>query len=189
MEGLIYELKPEHKKIPHGIQYDEKIMGVDFGFGHPTAMSLIGYSSGRYCTFGEYYKRELTSADIRRIAKELHALHKFKAIYCDSARPEIIEEMRQDGLPAEPALKGPGSVFARIMFKKALIADGKYFIDAEACPMHTREHGVYVWDKRPNVKEQPVKVNDDCMDAESYATYTHALTLGLHPKPQFFTAY
>lgn len=178
MDGLIYELKPHQKKIPDGMQYEEKIMGVDFGFGHPTAFSLIGYSSGRYSIFGEVYKRELTSVDIRRIAKEMHAAHGFKVIYCDSARPEIIEEMRQDGLPAEPAMKGPGSVFAGIMYIKGLLSEDKLFCDYSACPMHAREFGVYVWDKRPNVKEQPVKVNDDAMDSSRYAIYTHALKQG-----------
>ena len=40
------------------------------------------------------------------------------------------------------------------------------------------EFDSYIWDIKNTVKEVPLKINDDCMDAIRYAIYTHRSKLG-----------
>ena len=178
LEGLIYELPETQRYIPKDFQFDFNIAGLDFGFGHPTALSCIGVSSGRFGVIDEWYQRKVTSGDIIHRVGEYHKKYQFHSIYCDSARPEIIEEMVQAGLPAVPCIKGPGSVFAGIMHMKSLIGKEDFFVSAGAT-YHLREVDSYVWDKTTGSIERPLKVNDDCMDAVRYAIYTYNLQNGV----------
>lgn len=177
LEGLIYELPETQRYILERMEFDHYIAGLDFGFGHPTALSCIGVSSGRFAVVDEWYERKVTSSDIINKVKQYQKKYNFYNIYCDSARPEIIEEMVQAGLPAVPCIKGAGSVFAGIMNLKGLIGNNNLFLGKEA-HYHLREVDSYIWDKSTDSKERPLKVNDDCMDAMRYAIYTYTLDDG-----------
>lgn len=177
LEGLIYDLPAEQRKDPN-LEFDYFLAGLDFGFGHPTALSIIGVTSGRYVVVEEWYQRKVTSKDIIQEISKRHNKYGFYKIYCDSARPEIIEEMVQAGLPAGPCIKGAGSVFSGIMYLKGLIGAKDLFVSQEAV-YHLREFDSYIWDKSNEIKEQPIKTNDDAMDALRYAIYTYALENGL----------
>ncbi len=178
LTGLIYVLPKEFRKVLLGAEFSDYLCGVDFGFDHPTAISCIGIGGERFQVLEEYYKRKMTSKDIIDICILLQRKYSFDKIYCDSARPEIIEEMQQAGLPAYPCLKGPGSVYSGIMYIKSLIKYKKLFVSPE-CTYHLREFDSYVWDKSNKIKEVPLKINDDCMDALRYALYTNKIENGL----------
>lgn len=179
LEGLIYNLPDEQRSIPEGTEYDLIIAGLDFGFIHPTCLSVIGVAGERRCVIDEWHVNKVTSKDIIESCQLYHQKYGFYKIYCDGARPEIIQEMQDAGLPAVAAIKGPGSVFAGIMYQMSLINNGLYYVDAEKAPMHIKETDSYVWDESDTKKEKPLKLRDDSQDSSRYACYTYALENGL----------
>ncbi len=178
LTGLIYVLPKEFRKVLENVTYDTYIAGVDFGFGHPTGISCIGLVGERVQILEEVHRYKMTSKDIIDVCIVLQKKYNFDKIYCDSARPEIIEEMQQAGLPAFPCLKGAGSVYSGIMYVKSLIQSGNYYISPD-CPYHLREIDSYIWDKSNTVKEVPLKINDHLMDADRYALYTYQIEKGV----------
>lgn len=171
LEGVIYQLsmaqRVEHSTLPE--TYDEIIAGLDFGFDHPTALSVIGIRDPKYYIIDELYKRHMSTADIITAVKKMHTVYKFSNIYCDGARPEIIQDLQNAGLPAVAATK---DVFEGIMFVKGMVNSGKLVV-SQNCNYTIREFDSYIWDQSSTIKEVPIKVNDDCMDAIRYAFFTH----------------
>jgi phage terminase large subunit len=179
LDGLIYNLVDEYRSVLEGIDYDLMIGGLDFGHRDPTALSVIGVDSGRFSVVDEMYQKGMTSTSIIDAVREYHNKYYFYKIYCDGARPEIIEEMVQAGLPAVAARKGPGSVFAGCLFMQGLVNTGRYRINAEKAPWHVKEIDGYVWDASDDAKEKPLKIRDHTCDSSRYACHTFALENGL----------
>ncbi len=171
LEGVIYNLpmaqRVEHTTLPE--TYDDTIAGLDFGFDHPTALVVVGLRDPKYYVIDEIYKRQMSTADIITTVKESHKHYKFSTIYCDGARPEIIRDLQNAGLPAVSAEK---EVFEGIMFVKGLVNAGRLVV-SQNCHYTLREFDSYIWDQGSTVKEVPIKMNDDCMDALRYAFFTH----------------
>jgi phage terminase large subunit len=170
LEGLVYNLsgaQREAVKRPNK-GYHRFIAGLDFGFSHPTALSIIGIRDDEYMIVDEIYRYKMTSGDIIKAVREKVAEYEIDCIYCDSARPEIIEDLRREGLPAFESIK---DVFDGIMHVKSLIGDGRLSVCAD-CTYTLREFDSYIWDVKNTVKEVPLKVNDHMLDAIRYALYT-----------------
>jgi len=168
LEGIIYDLPLEQRveKMPE--QFDKVIAGLDFGYSHPTGLTVIGVIEEKYYIIDEIYAYELTSGDIIRLVKQMVKKYDILSIYCDGARPEIIEDMQRAKLPAEAGIK---NVFEGVMYIKSLIG-GKNLVVKNSCTYHLREFDSYIWDSKNVVKEIPLKVNDHLMDAVRYACYT-----------------
>jgi len=85
-----------------------------------------------------------------------------KLVYCDSARPEIIQDLRLNGVNAYGADK---SVKEGIDF----IRSHKIFIHRESLDLQ-KEMRTYKWKKKPNgdTLDEPVKAFDDALDAFRY---------------------
>jgi phage terminase large subunit len=171
LEGVIYQLPMAQRVEPSTLPetYDEIIAGLDFGFDHPTAMAIIGIRDPYCYIIDELYKRHLSTSDIISTVSQLHKQYKFSTIYCDGARPEIIQDLQNAGLPAVSAMK---DVFEGIMFVKGMVNSGRLIV-SQNCHYTIREFDSYIWDQGSVVKEVPIKMNDDCMDAIRYAFFTH----------------
>lgn len=172
LEGLIYDL-PMQSRISTDIKEildnsKSVIAGLDFGFEHPTAMVVLAQSGENFTLIDEIYRRKLTSSEIIDLVKEYCHKYSIESVYCDYARPEIIEDLKRANIPAIPANK---SVFDGIMYVKGLIGSGNLKV-LNSCTYTIREFDSYVWDKRNQVKETPLKANDDCMDALRYAIFS-----------------
>lgn len=171
LEGLIYSM-PMNQRIDAELlpeKYDQIIAGLDFGHDHPTSLVIIGIREPYYYIIDEFYKRHLSTSDIISAVGRYNSLYNLSAIYCDTARPEIIADLQNAGLPALDAVK---DVFEGIMFVKGLVNSGQ-LIASKRCSMTLREFDSYIWDKASLIKEAPIKLNDDCMDAMRYALFTH----------------
>lgn len=168
LEGVIYSLPMKNRSRQLPLRYQRYIAGLDFGFTHPTALVVIGCIESNYYIVDELYRHKMTSTDIALEIKKMMEKYNIDRIYCDSARPEIIEDLRRQEIPATDSVK---DVFEGIMHVKSCIGDDRLIVNAE-CKYTLREFDSYIWDKRASVKEMPVKVNDDCMDAVRYALYT-----------------
>jgi phage terminase large subunit len=172
LEGVVYNLPMEQRipigSMPQSSKIHRYIAGLDFGFTHPTAMAIIGVRENKYYLVDEIYRRKLTASGIISLVKEKVEQYGIDVIYCDGARPEIIEDLQNSGIPAIPGIK---DVWEGIMYVKSLIGDKRFFANKN-CFYSLREFDSYVWDERNTVKEVPLKINDDCMDAIRYCLYT-----------------
>jgi phage terminase large subunit len=170
LEGLIYNFPMEQRVNPVKFSKLKRfIAGLDFGFTHPTAMVIIGIDpDDKYYIVDEVYQHKLTSAEIGQIAKDKMEQWNIEVVYCDSARPEIIEDLQRLAIPAEAAIK---DVFDGIMHVKSLIGQKRLFCSPD-CKFMLREFDSYIWDAKSTVKEQPLKVNDDMADSARYALFS-----------------
>jgi phage terminase large subunit len=100
------------------------------------------------------------------MAKYLKDIELKGIIYADSARPEIIEELRRMGLPIRPTKKGANSVHAGIdvLKRHKLNVIGDNFV---------QEMRNYKWveDRSGKLTNIPQDGNDHLIDAFRYATY------------------
>jgi phage terminase large subunit len=179
LEGLIYMLPMEQRIKPEELPDKRKIhrwiAGLDFGFQHPTAFVIFGERNDVYYQYDEVYRRSLTSSDIIQVIQDKMKEYNIDVIYCDSSRPEIIEDLKRAHIPAVEAIK---DVFDGIMHVKGLIGNKKLIINNN-CFYTLREYDSYIWDAKNTIKEVPVKINDDAMDASRYCLFSDSRNNGI----------
>ena len=162
IHGLIYPAYQLIEQIP-GILKPK--YGLDFGFNHK--MALIETASLERKLFWNelIYQSEMTIGDLIYQMKDLDIGR--SPIYCDSARPDAIEELKRAGFNAMTADK---SVVDGIMYVKKhqlYITKNSKGIIKEA------QHYKWKEDKRTGETiDEPVKFMDDGMDAARYGSYT-----------------
>lgn len=155
---------------------DNVCFGLDFGFNHPNAMIKVGLYEGAVYAEEVLYERGLTNNDLAYLIKTSVGINKRTSVYCDTARPESIEEINRAGVNAKPADK---AVWEGIKCVK----QRPLYVTRNSTNL-IKELKSYKWkkDKDGKVLEEPVKFYDDACDALRYGIYT-----GLNkPKLQAF---
>jgi phage terminase large subunit len=158
---LIYTQWKQYDQAPDG----DVFYGLDFGYVHPAALVKVTHYEGQNYFEEIVYQSGLTLSDLSRLIKE--KVPDRATIYADAAEPKSIEELYRQGFNIKPAVK---DVWAGIMKMKS------YPINLHYNSQNLkREFQSYKWkkDKNDNVIEEPVKANDDAIDACRYAVYTH----------------
>lgn len=170
LEGMIYNLPIAQRieELPDIKKYHRVVAGLDFGFTHPMAMCIFGIREETKYLFDEVYRYKMSSGDTIQVVKEKMEEYDIEIIYCDPSRPELIEDMQREGIPAEPALN---AVFEGIMHVKTEINAGRLYVSKD-CHYALREFDSYIWDAKNTKKEVPLKVNDHSMDAIRYGLYS-----------------
>lgn len=158
---LIYTQWKQYSETPNG----DTFYGLDFGYVHPAALIKVTHYEGQNYFEEIIYQSGLTLSDLSRLIKE--KVPERATIYADAAEPKSIEELYRQGFNIKPAVK---EVWAGIMQMKSFpinIHQGSQNLK--------REIQSYKWkkDKNDNVIEEPVKANDDALDACRYAVFTH----------------
>ena len=155
-----------YKVIDKFPKCDDIVFGLDFGFNHPAALIKVGFIDGVCYAEEMIYESGLTNSDLALLVKQCDGLTKYSEIFCDTSRPESIEEMVRYGLNAKPAQK---AVLDGIKCVKSF----PLFITKNSTNL-LKELRSYKWkvDKNGNKMEEPVKVKDDAIDATRYAIYT-----------------
>jgi len=151
-----------------GINFDEVVAGLDFGYNNPSAYLLVGIKDKEIYLIDEVYKDKLLTQELVSLIKEKNREYSVNPkIYCDTSDPDRIEELYRSGLNVHPAEK---DVLRGINFLKTL----KIHIHHN-CVNTIKEIQGYRWeeDKNGNVLEKPVKFNDHTCDALRYCVYTH----------------
>jgi len=164
---LIYENYETGTYSKNIFDYEDYSLSCDFGFEHKTAMYLITFKDDNIYVLKEIYKNKMIASDIIK-EYETHFKQYRTAMICDSARPEIIEEMRRKGVFASPCKKGANSVLEGIEW----LQDRRIFID-ESCKGLIEEIQTYQWekDKKTGARiPKPIKVNDDGLDSIRYGS-------------------
>jgi phage terminase large subunit len=153
-----------------GINYDTTRYGIDFGFSSdPAAIIKTGYEKKKkelYIQNGIYIyggTNDVLAAKAKPICGN-------NPVWCDSAEPKSISELRNQGenrISAYPVKKGKDSVWHSIQW----LQQQNIIID-KGCTDVIDEFSQYQWAKNKNGETltEPVGVNDHLIAALRYAT-------------------
>lgn len=180
MEGLVYEFGPPNIVKPFSIGNAPVYAAVDWGFDHPTAITCRAYpGDGAMYTISIFKKSGLTSGQVIDAIIAKHRLFKVKMFYCDPSRPDMIAELNERGIPAMAFHIGKEKykkVVSGAQLHAEMIKIKKYrvFDQIEQFQDLVDEYSTYHWDKPEGDEfgylEEPLKENDDLMDAERMLT-------------------
>ena len=154
----------EFDKIP---AYDQ-FFGVDWGDVHPLSMMHFKYYNERVYGRQIYYKK-YKQDDLIDAVNVLKASgwKRSNSVYCDSALPSNIRFFKNHGINALKAKKDvkDGITFTQMMPISVTDSSIDYW----------KENGKYKWKENSSGKpsNDPIKFDDDLMDAERYAIYSH----------------
>jgi phage terminase large subunit len=159
IEGLIYRHWHQTKEFPMDVPY---VYGLDFGYNHPTALIKCGWSDEKYFVEEVIYQSGLTTAQLIEQMKKLNI--GTTEIFADSARPDTIEEISSHGFNVFNSDKSVKDGINCIKSKPLMVINS---------PNLTKELRTYKWkvDKNGKPLDEPVKFNDDGMDAMRYGIY------------------
>lgn len=152
---------------------DKVYYGLDFGFNHPTSLIKITLDENTAYVEELIYETQMIGETIIDRLKSLN-ISSSAPIYADSARPELIYEIGSAGFNIYPVKKGADSVKEGIDYVKRY----KLMIHKDSVNV-LKEIKSYKWrvDKDERILDEPVKLNDDAMDAMRYA-FNELLTGG-----------
>ncbi len=154
--------------IPQTIEGAKVIYGLDFGYNDPMALERIVYKGLEVWEEQLIYGSGMTVKDlIREMDLLIPKEHKRVPIYCDSAEPDKIVEIKASGYNAKASHKSvlDGIDFVK-RFKCHILGSSSELI---------RELRTYSWkvDKNERVIDEPIEFMDHLMSARRYALYTH----------------
>jgi phage terminase large subunit len=146
--------------------YKEKFYGLDFGFNHPTAMVEIREVDDAYYVDEIFYVSGwVNSVLIENLA--LKEISKSKYIFGDNEDKNRIEEIRRAGYNIHQSDKAVVKGIDTVKSKQI-------FITKRSTNLLKESRG-YSWKTTSDGKilDEPVKINDDALDAMRYAIYTY----------------
>lgn len=154
------------EQLPDNLTY---YCGVDWGYEHWGSVVVLGQSETGEVYLIEEYAAQHEEIDYWvDIALDIQErYHKRIPFYADSARPEHVARFSREGLKTQNANK---SVLSGIEEVAKLFKTDSFFIVESAVTKFKDEIYQYVWHKKTG---EPVKENDDVLDAIRYAIYTH----------------
>lgn len=139
--------------------------GLDFGFSNDETALVAVYemSDGKLGLVEKLYKRGMLGSDYARVFHKLD-IDPNVLIVADSARPEIIAEIKKNGFRIIPCDKGPGSIVKGIDYvsQRQIVYSGDNL---------KREYLSYAWRKRKDGAQldEPIDAYNHALDAVRYA--------------------
>ena len=120
LQGLIFDKVEFLDELPEDIDIIDGTYGLDQGFSDPSVLvEIFKTRDNKFYVKEIFYANNLTNTDIISIC-EKKSVSRFKDIYCDSSRPELIAQLKRSNFNAKACIKGQNSVFDGIMFMKSL---------------------------------------------------------------------
>jgi len=145
--------------------FDEIIWGLDFGYNHPTALVKIWVNVNKRIIWCKeiIHQSYLTTNDLITLMKDLDITGR---VYCDSAEPKTIEEIKRAGFDAVNSMK-------EVKEGIDCIKGQNFFIHRESVKT-LEELRRYKWKMKGDIKtDEPIKLFDDALCAIRYATFTY----------------
>lgn len=158
-----------HKRIYTHFQISEPkgslvCLGLDFGYNHPTALVAMYEDDGEYYFDEIIYESYLTSTDLVQLMDKKQVAKNVR-IYCDYARPEIMQELSRAKYRAYKANKDVNDGINTMKSKKIYISPSSINL--------LNEYKLYSWkENQKGISDEPIKLNDDGMDAMRYALHS-----------------
>ncbi|KXT73133.1 Phage terminase, large subunit [Streptococcus sp. DD10] len=167
-EGAIYadydKSIHEVDDLPEMIRY---YAGVDWGYEHFGSIVVIGETSDGSVYLLEEHAYQYKEIDFWvEIAKDIKDRYGNITFWADSARPEHVARFQREKLKTFNANK---SVLSGIEEIAKLMKMKRFFVVSEKVSKFKDEIYQYVWNKKTG---EPVKENDDVLDAVRYAVYS-----------------
>lgn len=146
--------------------FDERLLGLDFGFNNPAAAIFVGMKDGEAYLREVVYKSRLTNSDlIREVKAALWMPYRDLDVFADEAEPDRIEEFVREGFRIKGAPKGKNSIRDGIDFCKRV----RLHVSDDSVNTIKEIRG-YKWKEKDGVTyDEPVKYLDHAMDAFRYA--------------------
>ena len=143
---------------------DDIVYSCDVGYNHAMVLLECKFIDNKVYCKELIYESKLTISDFMNKVQSLN-LNKDKPVYIDAARPDVVEEFRRIGFGrAQGALK---AVKEGIDTVKSM----EVFIHIESENI-MKEYRLYSWKTdKDRIIDEPVKLNDDALDALRYAVY------------------
>lgn len=187
-EGLVYQTRVDthHRDAPEpkSDEYKYALAGVDWGWVNPSVIEvgLVGFDDKIHLV-DEWYDNKTPIDEIVERATELDEKWGIRTFFCDSARPEYIQDFRNAGLDArkgkkeiDPGIAAVNKYLATEDSEKAP-KDPLMKIDFNAVPHGVEEFETYHYeedDMGAILKDRPVDRDNHCMDAVRYLVYSHS---------------
>jgi len=155
-----------HKDFP---QIDDEVLGCDFGFSQDClGIVKVGRHNDKLYIHELMYKKGMTNRDIAEFIKQQNLQDML--MYCDSAEPKSIEELRQMSIWAKPAVKGQGSINAGI----SLLKEFDIYVSEESVNV-IKEQQSYLYDELKDgtiINKPKANQSDHLMDSIRYCVYS-----------------
>ena len=150
-------------------QLDDEVLGCDFGFSQdPLAIVKVGKHNNSLYIHELIYKKGMTNRDIAEFIKEQKLDDML--MYCDSAEPKSIEELRQMSILAKGATKGQGSINASI----SLLKEFDIYVSEESTNI-LKEQLSYIYDELKDgtiINKPKANQADHLLDSIRYCVYS-----------------
>ena len=159
--GRIYTNWQVIDELPHEARME--CSGLDFGYTNdPTAIVDIYYYNGGYVLDEAVYQKGMSNKAIADflLSREL------SLVIADSAEPKSIDEIYSYGINIVGTTKGPGSRLQGIQY----VQDQRISVTKRSLNL-LKEYRNYLWANDPKTGKainEPVEINDHCMDAARY---------------------
>jgi len=169
VQGLVYK-DFDRERHTYGddatINKKVEIAGIDWGFVHPLVMLRIYVDQdGTFFIDEEFYQTGKTTEE----AIEYLGTWKPAYVYPDCAEADRVHMLRQANFYVKDVNKDIKSGIDKVI---SLIRNNRLYIN-KRCVNTISEIESYCYDIKMN-KENPVKENDDAMDAMRYALFMYA---------------
>ena len=171
-EGMVYQDFDKKRmlvdKVPEDLHY---YAGVDWGFEHKGSIVLFGDDDkGNTYLIEEHTKKHKFIDYWVKIAKDIQKKYGYDVtFFIDGARPDNYNEFLRNGISARNANKAR---MAGIESVAKLMKLGRFFVLSSSVQSFLDEIYTYIWDENTG---EPIKQNDDVMDAMRYAIYNEHL--------------
>ena len=143
----------------------ETILGLDFGFQHPTALLRCDFKDNEVYVEELLYESHLTTPELITKMKEIlikQGLSMNTTIVCDYARPEIIADLNSNGFNCVNAIKNVKEGIDAVKSKILMVHEDSINIK--------KELNNYKWKViNERITDEVVKLWDDALDAARYA--------------------
>ena len=155
-------------EVPKDLHY---YAGVDWGYDHKGSIVVFGDDDkGNTYLIEEFTKKYKFIDYWVEVAKGIQKRYGYNVnFWVDSARPDNYNEFLRNGISARNANKAR---MAGIESVAKLMKLGRFFVLGSAVQSFLDEIYTYIWDDNTG---EPVKQNDDVMDAMRYAIYNEHL--------------
>lgn len=179
-EGVVYsdfdknKMMIDESELPDDLVY---YCGVDWGFEHLNSIILFGDApDGTTYLIEEITGKHKFINHWVDVAKNLQNTYGSQmAFYCDSARPDNVNEFQANGINAINANK---SVLPGIECVAKKMKTNKFKVVKQGIDHFLDEIYQYIWNEKTG---EPVKEHDDVMDAMRYAIYSKNVKGGYIP--------
>lgn len=159
-EGVIYT---HWKPYSEGV-VGQRVFGLDFGYNNPTSLVSVTERDQDLFWKEEIYQSHLTNSDLIPMIKQI--VKPYETVYCDSAEPDRIEDLKRAGIKAVTANKNVKEGIDFIKSRKLYIDSGSANLLKEIKSYKYIDQGK----RKGNESEVPLKLNDHAMDAGRYAS-------------------